>query len=47
MKGRLVPAMLPGDQRAGVDAEAAVVEAHLCDEGDVVGGGEGLEAMVE
>ena len=36
---------LPGEERVGVDAETDVVEAELMDEADVVGGGEGAEAL--
>lgn len=37
--------ILPGEQRAGVDAETDVVEAHAGDESDVGFSGEGLQPM--
>ena len=36
---------LPGEEGVGVDADADVVEAEVVDEADVVGGGEGAEAL--
>ena len=36
---------LPGEEGVGVDAETDVVEAELVDEADVVGSGEGAEAL--
>jgi hypothetical protein len=36
---------LPGEEWVGVDAEADVIEAEMMDEADVVGSGEGAEAL--
>jgi len=44
-EGGLVAGVLPRDERAGVDREAAVVEAHGRDESDILRGGEAFEAL--